>query len=509
MKRNVTLLLLVPITLTAIAIAFIIGFYSIRSIKPKIEENIVSLQERLNLRFSAFSTIIEAEQTQLASVLEDSLPKLSEQLIQLDQPIEEIPMETLQQWVKEFPINEVYLIDHTGEIVNTTFAPDLHFNLTSISSEMTNFLQGIYGTGKVLTDRMSLSTKTGILNTYAYHGPKDKDYIVEVSVDMRDYIRQYKGEDYLDFLFRALFVDATHTSDIIVDLDMFMYNDLAAWSMTREGLSMEVDILHQLNEESQVRKYEGNQLTIYRRFTPQMKILAGYFNQELASKVTYNISEVRNTIIGTVILSALAILIIVPFMYWFTSHALQQRVIEPFTKRARELEHARRQAEDLALVDELTKLKNRRAFLELSKHILSEAKRYNHQVSLLIIDIDFFKKINDTFGHATGDEALRKISGVIQKSLRERDIPARLGGEEFAILLPETSVENAAALAERLRRRISCIELTVPNGAYRFTTSIGVVANDVPTSSLDNFLAKADEALYKAKELGRNQVVVL
>ena len=506
MKRTVALILIISITLITTSIVFAVSMYATRSVRPKVEENIARLQETLDLRFFAFNTIIQAEQTQLVNMLQDLLPKLTEQLVQFNQPIEEIPAEVLQQWVKESPINEIYLISHTGEIVNTTFSQDLHFNLNSISSEMTTFLQSVYGIGKVFTDRITLSTNTGTLNTYAYYSPKGKNYIVEVSVDMRDYVRLNKGEDYLGFMFHDLFLDAIRNNDMIVDLDMFMYNDLAAWSMTREGQSMQVDVLHQLNKKSQIRQYEGDQLTVYNRFTPQVQMLTDYFHQELASKVTYNISAIRTTTLRTAILSTLAILTIVPFVYWLASRALQQRIIKPFVERAQKLENARKQAENLARTDSLTKLNNRRAFLELGEQVLNNAKRYDHQVSLLLLDIDFFKKVNDTFGHAIGDEALRKTSSVIQETLREADLPARFGGEEFAILLPETSVKNGLAVAERLREKISHIELIVPNGVHRFTVSIGVSKYSSTTSTINDFLVKADEALYKAKELGRNQI---
>ncbi len=352
MKRIITLLLFISITLTAIAMAFINNLYTTRFIRQKIDQNIVSLQEALDLRFFAFNTIIESEQSQIANAIEGLLPKLTEKLIQLEQPLEEIPVETLQQLVKKFSIDHIYLIDHTGEIVNTTFVPDLHFNLTSISPELTTFLQGVYGKGQVLTDRMTLSTKTGSLNTYAYYSPKNKNYIVEVSVDMRNYIRLHKGESYLDSLFDRLFLDAINSNTTIIDLDMFMYNDLAAWSVTQEGQSMEVSVLHQLNEESQIRQYEGNRLTVYNRFTPTLQIPTNYFHQDLASKVTYDISEIRTTAIRTIILSVLTILLIVPFVYWFANLVLQRKLIKPLNILLEALERIKQGSYD-TIIEEI------------------------------------------------------------------------------------------------------------------------------------------------------------
>jgi diguanylate cyclase (GGDEF)-like protein len=172
-----------------------------------------------------------------------------------------------------------------------------------------------------------------------------------------------------------------------------------------------------------------------------------------------------------------------------------------------ELEVARAAAEEQARTDELTKMRNRRAFYELGEVAVAQARRYNDPLALISLDIDHFKKINDTWGHAQGDETLREVAKVIGRMVRTSDIAARIGGEEFAILLPRASPEQAAAMAERLRAAMEEASLPQEKGELRFTASFGVAVRTAQADTLDRLLAEADRALYEAKEAGRNRVV--
>jgi diguanylate cyclase (GGDEF)-like protein len=153
-----------------------------------------------------------------------------------------------------------------------------------------------------------------------------------------------------------------------------------------------------------------------------------------------------------------------------------------------------------ATTDELTGLLNFRAFQDRTQEELSRAKRLNEPMSLVLADIDFFKKFNDTQGHLAGNEALKGIASILKKSLRHYDLVARFGGEEFAMILPETEGPQAAKLAERIREIISS------NGS-RLTISCGIATFPSEAEDLQGLIAKADQKLYRAKSEGRNRVV--
>lgn len=162
---------------------------------------------------------------------------------------------------------------------------------------------------------------------------------------------------------------------------------------------------------------------------------------------------------------------------------------------------------ELAITDSLTKLFIRRHFDFLLENEIKRSGRYKHHVSLLMMDIDNFKSINDTYGHQAGDEMLRKIAQVIQNTIRKIDMASRFGGEEFAIILPETHKENSRKIAERLRKKISEISIKVKGGKeVNPTISIGIASFPVDAEDKNNLIEFADEALYHSKKMGKNCV---
>jgi diguanylate cyclase (GGDEF)-like protein/PAS domain S-box-containing protein len=166
------------------------------------------------------------------------------------------------------------------------------------------------------------------------------------------------------------------------------------------------------------------------------------------------------------------------------------------------------QLEKLVMIDELTGMSNRRSFFSRGKEEINRVQRYPEPLSLIMLDIDRFKKINDTYGHDAGDSALLKFSSIFQHVIRDVDHAARLGGEEFGILLPNTEQKEAQIIAERLRRKIAATSFDFQEKPIKMTASLGVATYKMPALSLDELLHCADTAMYQAKKAGRNQVQV-
>lgn len=162
------------------------------------------------------------------------------------------------------------------------------------------------------------------------------------------------------------------------------------------------------------------------------------------------------------------------------------------------------QLERLATTDPLTGLSNRRHFLGALEAEWSRFQRYYRSLSVLMVDIDHFKSINDRYGHAVGDDAIRATAEACVKGKRKSDIVGRIGGEEFAVLLPETSLTRARTVAERIRKRIAARSLGAKHSLFSMTASIGIAEASVSMSGADALLAAADGALYQAKSAGRN-----
>ncbi|NTV10220.1 MAG: diguanylate cyclase [Zoogloea sp.] len=166
-----------------------------------------------------------------------------------------------------------------------------------------------------------------------------------------------------------------------------------------------------------------------------------------------------------------------------------------------------RQLRQLATTDSLTGIWNRRYFLEEAERDIERARRYRHPLSVVMLDIDHFKRVNDNFGHHAGDETLVAFTEACAKVLRAGDVFGRLGGEEFAILLQETEAETALDVCERLRSTVARIEVANLKGIIRITVSIGV-AQLYDDESAESLLNRADASLYQAKQQGRDRVIV-
>ncbi|BFM10703.1 diguanylate cyclase [Simiduia litorea] len=161
----------------------------------------------------------------------------------------------------------------------------------------------------------------------------------------------------------------------------------------------------------------------------------------------------------------------------------------------------------IASTDSLTECFNRRHFFELCNIEFSKSKRHLRPLSVIMLDADKFKAINDNFGHAMGDEALKTIAEVCKACIRESDILARLGGEEFAICCPESTCDGAARIAERIRLAIEKRVITLNGKSTQFTLSLGVTEFTGAETQFDQLVNRADRLLYQAKEQGRNCVI--
>jgi len=180
--------------------------------------------------------------------------------------------------------------------------------------------------------------------------------------------------------------------------------------------------------------------------------------------------------------------------------------IHGVTRDISERRALRLELERQATTDSLTGIANRRHFLTAAQMEIDRCERHGRTLSLLMLDIDHFKEVNDTFGHATGDRALQAVARSCDKEMRSTDLCGRIGGEEFALLLVETGVAQACRVAERLISQVKAIELFTENGRpVRLTTSIGVAECRPQTETLSDLMVRADKALYKAKNMGRNR----
>jgi diguanylate cyclase (GGDEF)-like protein len=176
---------------------------------------------------------------------------------------------------------------------------------------------------------------------------------------------------------------------------------------------------------------------------------------------------------------------------------------------SKQLAQALSRMQDLAMVDELTGLKNRRAFFDDAEPAVAAARRRKQPIAVALLDLDFFKDVNDTYGHAVGDLVLKEVARRITGTLREEQIVGRLGGEEFVALLPDTTPAQALIAIERVRKAIGATQIPLPGGGPAITVTIsGGIAPVLEDEGLESVIDLADKAMYRAKGLGRDRVEV-
>ncbi len=184
---------------------------------------------------------------------------------------------------------------------------------------------------------------------------------------------------------------------------------------------------------------------------------------------------------------------------------IQKRTLEKLNK---ELYQKNEELFKMATIDSLTGIYNRRYIMDIFDRELNNAIRFKVPLSCILLDIDHFKTVNDTYGHAGGDFALVKVGELIRSLIRKNDSVGRYGGEEFIILLPHTNKENAFTIAEKIRQKLQSSVFTYEDTELKITGSFGIMDNLFPEVNLDKMLTMADSALYKAKKIGRNKVLL-
>jgi diguanylate cyclase (GGDEF)-like protein len=246
-------------------------------------------------------------------------------------------------------------------------------------------------------------------------------------------------------------------------------------------------------------------------FTATMVLLGGraYWSGLRAARY-FLLASVTAAIGAT--LTAAAVWGLIPFTVW-TYRAVDIGMALDATLLALALadqfrisQEERIRAEQLAHVDPLTGINNRRAFMQLVAPIWNTEQRHQRDLAVLLLDMDRFKAINDVYGHAVGDQVLIAVADLLRQGMRNGDVVARWGGEEFVVFLPETTLAEARTIAERLRAEIGALPVEVDGQRLTLSATFGVAHNDDPKGSLEKLISIADRHLYQGKERGRDQV---
>lgn len=574
MKRLLSLLIILSVLGVGLLLSLTLFIIAKNEFQAYIDQQVDHTHQQVRERFQVFDELIANDERELHKQARRALKRVTDIILHDNFKPEDWSPERLQQLSDQYNVDAIYVIDRSTKVVATNFLPDLGFNLGTISKPFNDYLSKLYGTGRLEVDRINVSSKTGILQIYAYYAPLGSDYIVEVSYDVKKYLIRSHSSRYVDFMFGDFFTELSKSSPLLDKVDIYLVNNYAAFPFLQDTPNIAAQELPAIPEKG-VLKRQGDDNTLYHFSRADLNRSNLHSADYLAIRSTINLTPMKlllhkflgiSLIVIVITLTLGFILITYLFDKWilrriFRIIAALERSAEGdyrdqlssekrdelglisdhinsmnkrIARRDEELREARdylelrveertsdlqleiearieaeKKLKNLASTDPLTGVMNRRAFDEQAHRELANAKRHGRELTLILLDLDHFKSINDKFGHQFGDQVLIKIAELIQPCLRATDSLCRHGGEEFIIILPETDIHNAKLIAERLRLEIENAVISNQSDVNAsVTASLGVAQWADDEKDILPSIHRADEAMYQAKQEGRNRVVV-
>ena len=428
----------------------------------------------------------------------------------------------------ELEIFEFRYLDPNGIIRNSMFKEEIG---KTLSSE--KFIETMQGDRKLGSFFFEVRDYVDVMSIYypIYNGSKLIG-IIDLSVDISEYNLAKGSKNNFSILRRQVDIQnllKSISGSVTNSLTILMKTNINDFLHAYVGSTKNIKQISVIDEQHKVyissnsdligKNIDGDNLPLegMRMFDDQLTYLAitdAHLHKDnkkmklilLIDASTYMNHE--NQLFKTAAITALMAL----FFALFTSRLIYFTALEQSRKEKERLEHLvsirTKEIELLSQTDALTGLWNRRHLEETLDMEFKRAKRYNHDLSIIVIDLDHFKNINDTYGHLAGDEVLRKISNRISECQRETDFVGRYGGEEIVVILPETELEISIKVADTILKIIAAEPVKFESSTINVTTSIGISSLRKEHHDYSMIFAEADEALYSAKENGRNRVEV-
>lgn len=457
----------------------------------------------------------------------------------------------LKYIIKETNFDNIYFADLNGHIKFSSNEEAENKDVGEIfGSVATKIMKKKTVKGKFTNVEIVPLILNGELVLMSYYSPKNSSYIVFTEVDFNSYMKKHSIQEFESTsLIRNAFNYST--ADYVTDIDIFS-NGKKIWSIINIGNSLDEEFtaeeLSELNKNGVFKKKNSVSKSYFRansekyKFTKLKKInirKTGYefsvilkisydFNEQVeyinnslnrilkAGLTIMLVSVMFSSVIFTVFIEKkLKILIEILKKIRRGEYSIEEislkgkdeltEIAETINKLKKEVTIREKKLIRVAVTDELTKLYNRKYLFHRLNEEQDKADRYGSFFSIVLLDIDHFKKINDTFGHQVGDEVLAELGKTFVKQLRKSDIAARYGGEEFMLVLPQTNLDSAYKMVERLRKNIEEKKWNIKE--LKVTVSSGIKVYNIK-KELDMFISEVDELLYKAKQNGRNRIEI-
>jgi HAMP domain-containing protein len=330
-KRKVGLFLLAVMVSVTLGATLVVSLVMYRLVSDKQAEDIQALEKSLSDRFEVFVVMLRAEHGRIRTHMEEVLPKIAADLDATGRTPNELTTAELDALTAKYGVQNIYFIDRSHKVFQTNLAYDM--NLSFPKSEFTDFLDTVYGKGKVMSDGIDLSTITGTLRTYSYLGPPGKDYIIETSTDVRDRLGHGDFGWMSKYFFEDMFADSVRSNAYVKDVDIYLVNASGLWSLIHVGSKLDPAIVAEVEGKGRhkLMAADGRTLTVYSRYRsegPEMKD-DPVSTKVVIRQITYDTGLAREAVIRVVGSALLVLALALPVVFWIASRLLQKQLLDP------------------------------------------------------------------------------------------------------------------------------------------------------------------------------------
>jgi class 3 adenylate cyclase len=330
-KRKVGLFLLAVMVSVTLGATLVVSLVMYSLVSDKQTEDIQALERSLSDRFEVFIVMLRAEHGRIRAHMDDVLPKIAADLDAAGRTPSELTTAELDALTKKYDVQNIYFIDRSHKVFQTNLAYDM--NLQFPQSEFTAFLDTVYGKGKVMNDGIDLSTVTGTLRTYSYLGPRDKDYIIETSTDVRDRLGRGDFGWMSKYFFEDLFADSVNSNAYVKGIDIYLVNASGLWSLLHVGNKLDPAITAEVERKDRhkIMRPDGRTLTVYSRYRSKGSEMKDdpVSTKVVIREISYDTGLAREAVIRVVGSALLVLALALPVVFWIASRLLQKQLLDP------------------------------------------------------------------------------------------------------------------------------------------------------------------------------------
>lgn len=329
MKRKVGLFLLGVMVTVSLGATIVAALAMLRLLSQDQADDIRLIEKSLTERFAIFETMLRTQHQRIVAHAEKVLPEIALALDAGGRAPADLSVAELDEVVRKFDIQHIYFIDRSHSVFQTNLAHDM--NLVFPPGSFTKFLDSVFGAGKVMNDGVDISQVTGTLQTYSYFGPKGRDYIIEVSTDIRTSLAEGAYGWMSRFFFEDLFDDAVDSNPYVKDVDIYLVNDTGSWSLIRPGKKLDPGLAERVirNGREVVTSDDGRLVAIYSSEARRGAASDPVSSKYVIRQITYDTGLARQAVVEVFLSSMLVLALMLPVVYWIAARLLQRQLLDP------------------------------------------------------------------------------------------------------------------------------------------------------------------------------------